>query len=219
MMDVSIPRAPETEETHAYSLTEVKKMLLLLEEPAKTVILTAALTGLRKGEIRGLRWEDFSGRELSVNRSVWNSEVNDPKTARSKAPIPVVRQLADALEAHRQRMGKLAVGPIFTVGTGKPLSLDNLARRDIRPALKGTGVEWYGWHAFRRGLATTLHQLGVDDKTIQAILRHSSMGITMNIYVKSVGEAQTSAMDVLGAELQNRQTSNDLQTRGKGFVN
>jgi len=35
---------------------------------------------------------------------------------------------------------------------------------------------WHGWHAFRRGLATNLHALGVDDKTIQAILRHSISG-------------------------------------------
>jgi integrase len=48
---------------------------------------------------------------------------------------------------------------------------------------------WHGWHAFRRGLATNLHGLGVDDKTIQAILRHSNIGLTMNVYVKSVSES------------------------------
>ena len=215
MQDVSTPRAPEAEDTYAYSLAEVRKMLLALEEPARTVVLTAALTGLRKGEIRGLRWEDFSGTELNISRSVWNGKVTEPKTARSKAPIPVVKQLRDALEAHRQRMGKLAAGAIFQAGNGQPLNLDNLVRRVIVPALKGTGVIWHGWHAFRRGLATTLHQLGVDDKTIQAILRHSNVGITMNIYVKSVAESQVNAMDVLSSEL----ICNDHATTGKGLVN
>ena len=219
MVDVSTPRAAETKDTYAYSLDEVKQMLLVLQEPAKMVVLTAALSGLRKSEIRGLRWEDFSCKELSVNRSVWNSEVNEPKTMRSKAPIPVVKQLADALDEHRQRMGKLAVGPIFQAGNGKPLNLDNLVRREIVPAISGTGVEWHGWHAFRRGLATTLHQLRVDDKTIQAILRHSNVGITMNIYVKSVVESQVSAMDALGAKMQNDLTCNDLATKGKELIN
>ena len=59
---------------------------------------------------------------------------------------------------------------------------------------------WHGWHAFRRGLATNLHELGVADKDIQAILRHSNLGITMNIYVKSVAESQVDAMDILGRE-------------------
>jgi len=58
-------------------------------------------------------------------------------------------------------------------------------------------AKWHGWHAFRRGLATNLHALGVDDKTIQAILRHSNVGLTMNVYVKSVSESQVSAMDAL----------------------
>jgi integrase len=219
MQDVSVPRAPEPEETYAYSLDEVKKMLLVLGEPARTVVLTAALTGMRKGEIRGLRWEDFNGKELSVSRSMWNGEVTEPKTARSKAPIPLVKQLADALGVHRQRMGVLAVGPIFQAGNGKPLNLDNLARRTIARALRGTGVDWHGWHGFRRGLATTLHQLGVDDKTIQAILRHSNVGITMNIYVKSVAESQVNAMSVLSSELLNEPICNDLATGENGLVN
>lgn len=222
MMDVSIPRAPEPKDTYAYSLEEIRKMLLVLDEPAKTVVLTAALTGLRKGEIRGLAWDDFDGRELSVRRSVWSGRggtvVNEPKTKRSKAPIPVVKQLRDALEAHRQRMGKLAAGPIFQASNGKPLDLNNLVRRAIQPALAlDPGLpRWHGWHAFRRGLATNLHQLGVDDKTIQAIMRHSNIGVTMNIYVKSVAESQVAAMDTLGEKLG---TCNDLATDPKGPVN
>lgn len=57
-------------------------------------------------------------------------------------------------------------------------------------------------NAFRRGLATNLHALGVDDKTIQAILRHSKVGLTMNLYVKSVSESQVSAMDTLSEKLE-----------------
>jgi integrase len=114
IQDVSIPRSKEPGETHAYSLDEINKMLAALGEPARTVMLTAAYTGLRRGEIRGLCWSDFNGRELCVNRSMWNSIPNPPKTRRSQAPVPVVRELRDALEDHRQRMGKLAVGPIFS---------------------------------------------------------------------------------------------------------
>jgi integrase len=224
MQDVGIPRSKQPADTYAYSLPEVRKMLAVFGEPARTVILTAALTGLRKGEIRGLRWENFSGTELRVKQSVWNSEVTEPKNPRGKASIPVVKQLTEALEAHRNRMGKLAVGPIFQSGNGNPLNLDNLVRRVIMPALERCEFceqpksehknndhpfvrddafpKWHGWHAFRRGIATNLHQLGVADKDIQAILRHSNIGITMNIYVKSVAESQVDAMDLLGEEFE-----------------
>ena len=240
MQDVSIPHAQEPTETHAYSVAEVKRILAVLDEPASTVVLTAALTGLRKGEIRGLRWEDFTGKELSVKQSLWNSEVTEPKTARSRAAIPMVKQLVEALESHKERVGKLAVGPIFQAGNGKPLNLDNLVRRVIVPALEKCTVcqeleeehktdghefqrdkplpKWHGWHAFRRGLATNLHQLGVADKDIQAILRHSNIGITMNIYVKSVAESQVDAMDLLGKELA-RNNSLERHPEGNPFIN
>ena len=51
--------------------------------------------------------------------------------------------------------------------------------------------------ASRGGLATNLHTLGVADKDIQAILRHSNIGLTMNVYVKSVNESQVNALDAL----------------------
>ncbi len=241
IQDVSIPKAPEPEqETYAYSLSEIKAMLTPLGEPAWTAVLTAALTGLRKSELRGLTWADFDGGALTVRRSVWNSTVSEPKTKRSRSPIPVVKQLADALEAHKLREGKLAQPdlPIFQAGNGQPLNLDNLARRVIIPALSPCAVcrkqeeehkpeghvfqrdsslpLWHGWHAFRRGLATNLHALGIPDKEIQAILRHSNVGLTMNVYVKSVSESQTAAMDTLSEKLG---ICNVLATSGQKRVN
>ena len=128
-------------------------------------------------------------------------------------------------------MGKLAAGPIFQGGTGKTLNLDNLVNRAIVPAVSRCAIckkqedehkleghvyqrdnslpFWPGWHAFRRGVATNLHTLGVDDKTIQANLRHSNIGITQNIYIKSVNESQVNAMDALSEKLG---TCNDLAT-------
>jgi integrase len=228
----SIPRSKEPTETYAYSLDEIKSMLAVLEEPTRTVVLTAALTGLRKGEIRGLRWEDFNGTQLNVNRSMWNSIFNPPKTRRSAAPVPVVKELADALEDHRERMGKLAVGLIFQAGNGQPLNLDNLARRVIIPAVekcvkcqqseadhKPEGhmfevgkLQWHGWHAFRRGLATNLHAIRVDDKTIQQILRHSNIGLTQNVYIKSLAASRINAMDLLGAEMKKQAVCNNVAT-------
>jgi integrase len=68
-----------------------------------------------------------------------------------------------------------------------------------------------GWHAFRRGLATNLHALGVEDKTIQAILRHSTLVLTMNVYVKTVGESQTNALDSLSAQPCNASATQRIQ--------
>jgi integrase len=242
MTDTSLPDGTRPGTTYAYTLAEVRAMLAILPEPARTIVLFAAFTGLRQGEIRGVRWRDFSGKTLAVERSIWNAIVNKPKTVFSAAPIPVVRPLADALELHRQRMGKLAAPdlPIFQSGIGTPINLANVAKRVIVPKIekcvtcgkpksehKTDGhmfeldktLRWYGWHAFRRGLATTLHQLGIPDKEIQGILRHSNVAITQASYIKSVAESQVDALDLVAAEMGNDGICNDPATKTKQAVN
>lgn len=196
MQGVSVPKGRPTGETHAYTLPEIAKMLVVLPEPASTIVAVAAFTGLRKGEIRGLRWEDLHDGVLNVAQSVWNNHVTEPKTRSSKAPVPIVRQVAAMIERHRRRCGG-STGLVFCTATGKPMNFDNLVCRTIRPALAKVGIQWHGWHGFRRGLATNLYSLGVSDKTIQAILRHSSVAITQSCYIKNVDGATVEAMKLL----------------------
>src|ERR1700681_3215135 len=106
------------------------------------------------------------------------------KTIDAKAPVPVLKSLAKILEAHRgdaNEAGYILAGP----KNGRPLNLANLARRIIVPKLNAAGVQcWAGWHGFRRGLATDLFELGEDEATIQAILRHADVKTTRRHYIK-----------------------------------
>jgi hypothetical protein len=98
--------------------------------------------------------------------------LTDPKTRKGRAPVPVIRQLAERLEMHRLRSGNPIVGPILANSLGNPLSLGSVVSRVIFPALNrceacGNGdsdhqkaghpykrdtriPEWHGWHAARR---------------------------------------------------------------------
>ena len=60
--------------------------------------------------------------------------------------------------------------------------------------------QWRGWHAFRRGLSTRLHDMGKDDHTIKMILRHSSVQVTQQSYIKGLPEQALDAMADLDAE-------------------
>src|SRR5450755_1093359 len=217
--EASIPRAPEGEETYAYSLPEVMAMLRVLPDPARTIVAVAAFSGLRRSEIRGLLWEQYSGDELKVTRSVWESFVNEPKTRRSKAPVPVIEPLRHMLDFCRLQCGNPTSGVMFATMKRTPLSLNNVLNRQILPVLNACAQcgeledehgrktheykrnadrpQWHGWHAFRRGLATNLHDLGVPDKTIQAVLRHANVAVTMNSYVKTLDAQSIAAMQQL----------------------
>ena len=96
-----------------------------LSKPSATAVAIAAFTKLRLGELRGLAWESFEPAQdeeslglLNVTRCLWRSTVSDPKTAKSKAPVPVIPQLAQRLDAHRKRGGNPAGGPIFANPVG-----------------------------------------------------------------------------------------------------
>ena len=67
-------------------------------------------------------------------------------------------------------------------------------RNDVRP-------HWHGWHAFRRGLATNLHRLGVQDVTIQKILRHSNVAVMQACYIKTASDESKAAMQKLDTAL------------------
>ena len=167
-------------------------MVNAVDEPAKTVLLVAGLSGLRHGEIRGLRWEDFKGDEMLVRRAVWRTHVDETKTG-NVAPVPVVPILKTALLAHRKRTA--GDGWIFAGATGKPLVLANLLRRDIKPALDKAGLQFKGWHGFRRGVGVSnLYALGVPDKTIQEILRHANVATTQAFYIKVASASSHAAM-------------------------
>ena len=199
--NTAIPPSPVGQDTYAYSLEEITRMLMVLPEPAGTLVAVAAYTGARRGEIRGMCWENFHDGAIYIDHSIWKSHVSEPKTKASKAPVPIIRQLAARLELHREHLGRPISGVMFPAANGQPLSLNNVLNRQIKPVLKHAGIQWHGWHAFRRGLATNLNRMGVQDKTIQAMLRHSNISTTTNIYIKSVDADVVSAMNALEAEL------------------
>jgi integrase len=179
---VITPKGLPARITHAYTIDEITAMLAVVEEPARTLMLTAALTGLRRSELQGLRWEDFTGTELRVERAVWKGITVTPKNLASKGAVPLLPVLAEALELHKARNGYN--GWVFHGETGQPVRMDNLARRDVIPVLKAAGLVWHGWHAFRRGLSTNLVELGAEPKIAQAILRHANVNTTLQFYIR-----------------------------------
>jgi len=168
----------------------------------RAVIGVAAFAGLREGEVRGQWWEDDDGDVLNIRRSVWRTHVKDEtKTHEDEEDpgvVPIIGPLRLVLDAIKPENPS---GWMFPNTIAGALDLDNLADRVIKPMFKANGIEWKGWHAYRRGLATNLHELGVPDKVIQAILRHEDVSTTQRSYIKTVPEVVTNAMKQLEARI------------------
>ena len=140
--------------------------------------------------------------EKWVKQSAWRSHIKPTKTKASRAPIPVIAPLAAKLDAHIATLKPRTTGLMFPNGANKPLALQRMVAEVIRPALVGSGVEWHGWHALRRGLASNLHDLGVQDKVIQAILRHANVAVTQACYIKTTDPQAVRGMKKLERKVQ-----------------
>jgi integrase len=212
MRDVSVPGRPDPRDTRTYSMDEIERIcdaVAKVDQVAFTAIAVAAFAGLRASEIRGLRWTDYDGNTLVISRSVWRTHVGPTKTVKSAGAVPVLPTLKKFLDEHRVRVNGTADQYIFAgERRGAPLNLHNLTQRVIVPALKKAMDEdetpyaelarpiiWKGWHAFRRALSSNLYDCGVHPKVIQAIMRHSDIGTTLDFYIKTPDAAARAAMD------------------------
>jgi integrase len=203
-------KAREAKETFAYDLSQILRILDVLPLLPKAAVATASFVGLREGELRGVEWPDYNGKEMTVCRSVWKSVVNRPKTAASRNSVPVIQALATILDEYRLSMHNPKSGVIFHSGNGSPMAMDKLAQKVIRPAIEAIGLPWYGWHGFRRAIASNLYALGADDKVVQRVLRHAKPHVTRERYIKVFDPAVLEAMQKMQATLEQLRSGQQL---------
>jgi integrase len=194
-------KAAAPAKTHAATPDEVLAILDLLEKAgegkARAAVGLMFFAGLRPGEARGARWEDFDGKRIFVRQSIWHTHATTPKTEDAASPVPVIESLRMILEDVRAADGNPVSGPILRGPSGKPMNLDNLSKRVVAPLLKAIGMEWHGWYSLRRGVATTLAGLTRDGMASKGLLRHTNLSTTTRHYIHDVPENTLSAMELL----------------------
>jgi integrase len=169
-----------------------------LNEPCRTVVLIAVLTGLRIGEILALRWKriDLLRGTLEVAETYSGGEFGSPKTKSSRRIIPISSLLRSILENHRRiATGEQSGDLIFQTPTGTPLDAHNLYNRELAPACDRIAQPRVSWHSFRHTHATLLSETGESLKTAQALLGHSDIETTLAVYTHVVPDSQKRAVE------------------------
>jgi integrase len=173
-------------------------VLVDLPEPERTLTLLAASTGLRISECLGLQWLDvnFDGSLIHVRRTWTWGKVGQPKSKASQAPVPMHLLLAEFMRAWQIRtpypQPEDWVFPSFRLGGRKPRAANMLVEDYLRPAAVKAGVIAegdpcrFGFHNLRHSLASFLVRSKTDPKTVQALLRHSDVKTTLQLYAHSV---------------------------------
>jgi integrase len=183
---------------------EFAKLLNELEEPYKTMVKLIAATGLRIGELLGLRWRslDLEVGTLAVRESVYEGKLQRPKTQKSRRTIPLGPHAVASLKAHRDRSTRKGDDAlVFPNKSDEPLRESRLLERVLQPAARRAGLGRVTWHQFRHIHSSLLNDLRVPVKIAQEQLGHSSISTTLNIYTHVVEASHRQAIEALECQL------------------
>jgi integrase len=153
---------------------------------------------MRIGDLLALRWKciDFDRGSIHIRETVTEGRFGSPKTKSSRRDVPMSWPTRQALERRRSRTGDASPdGLVFTSRAGTPLNPKNLLNRSLRPALKAARLPLVSWHSFRHTHATLLGEVGESLRTAQAILGHSDLETTLNVYTHAIPESEKRAVD------------------------
>jgi len=210
-------RCKTTSEYEAMILTpgQAYSILLHLREPERTLTLLAAGTGLRISECLGLQWQDVSFTEGMIHvRRAWTcGRVGLPKSKSSRAPVPLHPLLSGFMSRWRRRTPYSQpsdwVFPSIRMKGKQPRVANMLVEDYLRPAAMKAGIlssyrndkgklvendpRRFGFHNLRHSLASFLVRIRTDPKTVQTLLRHSDVKLTLQFYTHSVSEDRMAA--------------------------
>jgi integrase len=195
--DAADPPKVKPAELQVWSPAQLRAFLAHVKDDRQYAAwLLAATTGMRRGELLGLRWVDvdLDAARIAVRQPRVVADhavhVSEPKTARSRRSIALDPVTVAALRQHqaRQAADRAAVGPayedsglVFTRPDGSPIHPQRFSDW-FRQHLRGAGLPAIRLHDLRHSYATAALAAGIPAKVVSERLGHATIAITMDTY-------------------------------------
>jgi integrase len=180
---------------------EMRKIISEADEPYKSMFWICAETGIRGGELCGLKVEDLrlDSRLLSIKRAAWKGTLQSPKTENAFRRFAVSTQLADHLKLyllnHRKENPERL---LFSTRNGTAFNNRDIVDQVLHPILERLQIPRAGLHAFRHGNATMLDGLRAPMRVRQDRLGHADAALTLGTYTHMVSNDDRKVADELG---------------------
>ena len=217
---VDVPRMAHHEMTPLSREDTHRLLAAAAGTDVEALYVVAVSTGIRRGELLGLRWRDVDldhatlhvrttlQRSRKTGEFVWK----EPKTRKSRRQIAMTEQAVEALRTHRRRQAedRLLVGPawqdqdvVFANAIGAPLDAAGVYHRFLR-FCRAQGLPRVRFHDLRHTCATLLLSARVNPKVVSEMLGHATVAITLDIYSHVIPDMQQDAAAVMGQLLRER---------------
>lgn len=205
-------RYPEVQVRENRTLSPEEAIRLLNPtDRMSAMILLAAHTGMRRGELCGLKWEDVSDERIVIRRSL--AAVRGgvletlPKTPESRAIIPLTPEAADTIQSQPRRSEY-----VFTTDSGLPINPSNLSR-DWKRWCEGNKIDGrMRLHDLRGSFVSLLLESGADIRTVQELARHADSRTTMKVYARSRMDTKVAAVELLRGTITENRVQNRVQS-------
>jgi integrase len=202
------PPHVEHHEVQAWDAAQVRRFLVAIQGHRLEALFALAIgTGLRQGELLGLRWSDVDlvAGTLTVRQALQRVDGRmtavETKTPRSRRTVPLPDLALEALRAHKAAQDGPVVGTyIFTTASGGPL-YGTAVYRDFMAATEAAGLPRIRFHSLRHTAASLLLAQGAHPRVVMEMLGHSTIALTMNTYSHVIPALERDAADRLNALL------------------
>jgi integrase len=231
---VDIPRKT-TFEIHPLTPKQVQDFIEAVQgHPNEALFILAIATGMRRGEIAGLKWQDVDLERgtLQVQRALTRVPTSmgggyqeaEPKTERSRRSIILPDFAIRALKVHRERQEVIKQNAgvlwqehnyVFSTSVGEHIHPDHDILEAFKRLLKNAGLPDIRFHDLRHSSATMLLSMGVHPKIVQERLGHHDIGMTMDIYSHVLPNMQEDAAKKLN-DMMDRKKRDDEDDDGQG---
>ena len=205
--DVDLPKIKKRD-VYVFSREEqlmIEKELKIEENPNEIGILLCLYTGIRIGEVCGLKWSDinFFGKSLTINRTVQRININGknvlkeltPKSSSSCRKIPLPSLLFDILCQLKERSECK-----YILNTDSKIMDPRTYQYLYKRVLKRCNVKYSNFHTLRHTFSVRALECGFDIKTLSEILGHSNASTTIKFYSHSLEEHKRNSMERLWEE-------------------
>ena len=209
----TIPRQSEIKPRRVFSVSEQEIFMQYAKESYLYNLFALALrTGMRSGEIRGLKYTDINKkkqvihvvRTLKYEGGKRGFFEDTPKTKTSKRDIPLTQDMIDIIDEQSRKYNSGIShldSYIFRTYEGGPISRERLQSEINRIILKinnaGIEFDYFTPHCFRHTFATRAIENGMKPQTLKAILGHSTLAMTMDLYSHVLPTTKAEEMELI----------------------
>ncbi len=211
MKDLERLRLPKAKKRPHFEPEQVSALLKAAQTspPNDTIIRLAVYSGLRRGELFALQWDDIDsgngqdGGRIHVRRSIYQGAITAPKTEESDRVVDIPQQIVDDLGVYKVMYPPVGEGFIFRTPQGRPLDPDTWHKERMVPILERASLRgpMTGLHTLRHTYVSLLIALGENTRYIADQVGHSSTRLTEDLYAHVFTRVRVDAMRRLGATI------------------